>query len=97
MAIKTGISKLSKTPVLASLHEHFAVSDEPPSSPASPNRKKSLSWQRSNPMDSAVMQRRSEQSEDEVTAETSLLPRQNEPPAEDKVKYHPPDIKLNVQ
>ncbi|KAJ9599161.1 hypothetical protein L9F63_010338 [Diploptera punctata] len=58
--------------------EADGMSKEPPSSPVSPNRKKSLSWQRSNPLDS---QRRVEQAEDEVTAETSLLPQQE---SEDK-------------
>ncbi|PSN29515.1 hypothetical protein C0J52_26867 [Blattella germanica] len=70
-----------------------------PPSPVSPTsasaRKKSLSWQKSNPSEpiasSSKEPRRSkvqincgDQSEDEVTAETSLLPRQNEPHTEDK-------------
>lgn len=66
------------------------------------SRKKSLSWQQPTTAGSKEEHRNlrqqavscSEQSEDEVTAETSLLPHQEEQPAEEKVSIfgNPPEI-----
>lgn len=69
----------------------------------SKSRKKSLSWQQQATASSGKEQHHnlrqqavtcSEQSEDEVTAETSLLPHQEEQPAEEKVNIfgNPPEI-----
>jgi hypothetical protein len=79
--------------------------------PASPSvgeagsmpRKKSLSWQQPTTSGSKEQYRLrqqpvscSEQSEDEVTAETSLLPHQEQQPAEEKVGIFCNPFKITV-